>query len=191
MTHYIIEFALWTLLAFFIGCLIGWLLRSIFGSAEAEAPHPGTLAESEPDPVQPVEPAVPKLVEMDSAQAANLSMGIADTAMRMDRPKGLEQARDGKPDDLQRISGIGPKNEKILHTLGFFHFDQIAEWTVEQVAWVDDHLKFNGRIGREEWIAQARLLADGKEEEFRRLYGSGGKVDEDGKTGSGEATRRS
>ncbi len=61
-------------------------------------------------------------------------------------PKGIAAARGGKADKLQRISGIGPKNEKILHGLGIFHFDQIAAWSREQVAWVDDHLKFNGRI---------------------------------------------
>ena len=83
------------------------------------------------------------------------------------------QARGGKSDNLQRISGIGPKNERTLHSLGFFHFDQIAGWSDEEVAWVDNHLKFNGRIIREEWILQAGLLAEGKEDEFERLYGSG------------------
>ncbi len=83
-------------------------------------------------------------------------------AARMERPKGMASARDGKPDDLQQISGIGPKNEKILHTLGFFHFDQLAAWGQGEVAWVDDHLKFNGRITREKWVEQATLLAAGE-----------------------------
>jgi predicted flap endonuclease-1-like 5' DNA nuclease len=109
---------------------------------------------------------------------------------RASRPKGLQAARGGKPDDLQRISGVGPKNEKILHSLGFFHFDQIAEWTTEQVSWVDDHLNFNGRIAREEWIKQCRLLADGKEAEFTKLYGTGGKKGMDGETKSGSRTRK-
>ena len=91
-------------------------------------------------------------------------------ATRMERPRGLSEARGGKADDLQRISGIGPKNEKILHSLGFFHFDQISVWTVEQVAWVDDHLRFNGRIGREKWIEQAELLAKGDDAEFERRF---------------------
>lgn len=90
---------------------------------------------------------------------------------RMERPRGLAEPRAGKPDDLQRISGIGPKNEKILHSLGFFHFDQIAVWSAEQVAWVDDHLRFNGRITREHWIEQAELLARGAEDEFAARFG--------------------
>ena len=91
---------------------------------------------------------------------------------RMERPRGLDAPRGGKPDDLLLIRGIGPKNQKILHTLGFFHFDQIAAWTAEQIDWVDDHLKFNGRIGREEWVEQARLLHAGNDEEFERRFGA-------------------
>ena len=78
-----------------------------------------------------------------------------------------------------------------LHGLGFFHFDQIAAWTSEQVNWVDDHLKFNGRIKREEWIRQARLLAEGKEAEFTKLYGTGGLRNRSGETLSGSRTRKS
>ncbi|MGI9384241.1 MAG: NADH-quinone oxidoreductase subunit NuoE [Methyloligellaceae bacterium] len=76
-----------------------------------------------------------------------------------DRPEGLESARGGRADDLKRIGGIGPKIEKTLHELGIFHFDQIAAWTDENVAWVDDHLGFKGRVGREDWIGQAKALA--------------------------------
>ena len=108
----------------------------------------------------------------------------------MERPKGLTAARGGKADDLQRISGIGPKNEGILHNLGFFHFDQIAEWTEAQVSWVDDHLRFGGRIKREEWIKQAGLLAAGKEAEFTKLYGTGGLRNAKGETLSGSRTRK-
>ena len=36
MSHYLLELALWMLLAFFIGCIIGYLARKIFGGAETE-----------------------------------------------------------------------------------------------------------------------------------------------------------
>lgn len=61
-------------------------------------------------------------------------------------------------DDLQQIRGIGPKIAGILQELGVRRFEQIAEWTPEKVAWINDHLKFKGRIEREEWIAQAQAL---------------------------------
>ena len=66
------------------------------------------------------------------------------------------------------ISGVGPKLEETLNGLGVFHFDQIAGWSPETVAWVDDHLNFKGRIAREGWIEQAQTLAAGGETEFSK-----------------------
>jgi predicted flap endonuclease-1-like 5' DNA nuclease len=161
MSHYIVELIVWSLIAYIIGCVIGWLLRKLFGAAEpVEVPAPTPVMKAvEPAPAP--EPSAPEPQPMAVA--------------RMERPKGISAARGGQPDDLQQISGIGPKNEKILHTLGFFHFDQLAQWGQGEVAWVDDHLKFNGRITREKWVEQATLLAAGELEEFKRQFGSGGK----------------
>jgi NADH-quinone oxidoreductase subunit E len=164
MPHLVLELALWILLAFFIGCIIGYVLRALLAGkpmpVSAEMPA-GEADDHEPQPIAANLPIATTAI-LEDPQAA-----------RAERPKGIAQARGGKPDNLQRISGIGPKNERTLHGLGFFHFDQIAGWSDEEVAWVDDHLKFNGRIIREEWILQAGLLAEGKEDEFERLYGSG------------------
>jgi NADH-quinone oxidoreductase subunit E len=77
------------------------------------------------------------------------------------RPAGLASARGESPDRLQRIKGIGPVNEAKLHTLGVFHFDQIAAWTREEIRWVGTYLAFPGRIDREEWTTQAANLARG------------------------------
>jgi predicted flap endonuclease-1-like 5' DNA nuclease len=124
-------------------------------------------------------------------EAQTVSSSADTSGGKMQRPKGISSARGGKADDLKRISGIGPKNEKILHGLGFFHFDQIAEWTQKEIDWVEDHLRFGGRITREEWPKQARLLADGKEAEFTKLYGTGGLANKKGETLSGSRTRKS
>ena len=79
----------------------------------------------------------------------------------------------GDPDDLLKIKGIGPKLNGILNGLGVFRFDQIAKWTKGDVDKVDDHLaEFKNRIGREEWIPQAKLLAKGKHAEWEKLYGT-------------------
>ncbi len=165
MSHYVLELALWILLFFFVGCVLGYLARAILGVPDR--PEPAEAVETPSQPVLPPEAKPEAAPSIEPAQ-----MAVAPASLRMERPKGLEAPRDGKPDDLQRISGIGPKNEKILHTLGFYHFDQIAVWTPEQIGWVDDHLKFNGRIGREEWVEQAKLLADGAFDEFEKRYGS-------------------
>ncbi|MEM9127843.1 MAG: NADH-quinone oxidoreductase subunit NuoE, partial [Pseudomonadota bacterium] len=55
-------------------------------------------------------------------------------------PETLSAARDGKPDDLKLLKGVGPKLEQTLNGLGFYHFDQIAAWTETEVAWVDTRL---------------------------------------------------
>lgn len=62
-------------------------------------------------------------------------------------------------DDLKRISGIGPKLEQVLNGMGIRTYAQIAAWKVEDVAKVDDELKFGGRISRDNWVGQANKLA--------------------------------
>lgn len=90
------------------------------------------------------------------------------------RPAGREAARAGGPDDLKRINGVGPKLEALLHSLGVYHFDQIAAWGAAELAWVDDNLEgFRGRASRDDWVGQARLLADGGETEFSRRVDDG------------------
>ena len=76
------------------------------------------------------------------------------------QPKALKAARGGRPDDLKIILGIGPKLEILCHSLGFFHFDQIANWTPAEIAWVDENLEgFKGRVTRDKWVEQAKDLA--------------------------------
>ncbi len=62
------------------------------------------------------------------------------------------------PDDLQRISGVGPHLEKLLNTNRIFTFRQIAVLSPEGVRELDDQLGFKGRIERDEWTRQAREL---------------------------------
>ncbi|MGV6804923.1 MAG: NADH-quinone oxidoreductase subunit NuoE [Ruegeria sp.] len=84
------------------------------------------------------------------------------------QPETLSGARDGTPDDLKLLKGVGPKLEQTLNELGFYHFDQVAAWTPENVAWVDARLKFKGRIERDGWIEQAAKLASGEQTEFAK-----------------------
>ena len=78
------------------------------------------------------------------------------------KPASLSAPRGGKADDLKIIKGVGPKLEILLHSLGFYHFDQIAAWTDAELAWVDDNLEgFKGRASRDAWVEQAKALAAG------------------------------
>ncbi len=75
------------------------------------------------------------------------------------KPVGLPEPRAGVADDLKEIKGVGPAMEKLLNSLGYYHFDQIAAWTPAEVAWVDDNLEgFKGRASRDNWSSQAEVL---------------------------------
>ena len=197
MTHYLIELALWMLLFYFVGCLVGWALRNLFGKRAAQPVAEPTAVAAIPK-AMPVTPApmapraapIPVSTSVPVATVAAVAAPAAVVTGKMNKPKGLTAARGGKADNLQRISGIGPKNEGILNNLGIYHFDQIAAWTPDQINWVDDHLRFNGRIQREEWIRQASLLAEGKEAEFSKEFGTGGLKNKKGETLSGTHTRK-
>ncbi|WP_347313018.1 NADH-quinone oxidoreductase subunit E [Defluviimonas sp. SAOS-178_SWC] len=83
------------------------------------------------------------------------------------KPRALKAPRKAGADDLKMIKGVGPKLEALLHSLGFYHFDQVAGWTPAELAWVDDNIEgFKGRASRDGWIEQAKLLAGGGETEF-------------------------
>ncbi|HFQ15628.1 MAG TPA: NADH-quinone oxidoreductase subunit NuoE [Rhodobacteraceae bacterium] len=91
------------------------------------------------------------------------------------RPKPMKAPRKGGGDDLKMIKGVGPKLERLLNKLGFFHFDQIAGWSDDEIAWVDENLEgFKGRVSRDGWVAQARLLARGEATEFSKKVKKGG-----------------
>ncbi|MDA9318762.1 50S ribosomal protein L21 [Octadecabacter sp.] len=75
-------------------------------------------------------------------------------------PKKTAAKTDGA-DDLTRISGVGPVMVKKLHANGVTTFAQIAAWTPEKVAAMDDVLNFKGRIDRDDWLKQAAEFAKG------------------------------
>lgn len=90
------------------------------------------------------------------------------------KPELLAAPADGKGDDLKAIKGVGPKLETALHEMGVWHFSQIAGWSETEVAWMDANLAgFKGRVSRDNWVEQARLLAGGGETEFSKRVKEG------------------
>lgn len=86
----------------------------------------------------------------------------APAASSGDLPEGaLFAAPEGK-DDLKKISGVGPVLEKKLNGLGIMTFAQIAAFTADDIAKVDDALSFKGRIERDNWLQQAADFAKGE-----------------------------
>lgn len=96
-------------------------------------------------------------------KAAPKKEAKADTlkpAAKAEAPKAKAKAK-GDGDDLTQISGVGPVIVKKLHALGVTTFAQIAAWSPEDVADMDEKLSFKGRIDRDDWLKQAAELAKG------------------------------
>ena len=164
----------WLLLPLLLGLLTGWWAwRNRSAALAYEAPAP--VAAPVPKPVAAPEPAA-KLVADTDTGGIGLGAGAAVAAGAALTAIGIPAAI-GAADDLLRIKGIGPKLNGVLNGLGVTRFDQIAKWTAGDVDKVDDHLaSFKGRIGQEEWIPQAKLLATGQDVEWERIYGTVAKV---------------
>jgi len=63
------------------------------------------------------------------------------------------------PDDLKRISGVGPKMEQKLHELGIFTFEQVSRMTDREYDLLDSITgEFPGRAKRDDWAGQAEKL---------------------------------
>lgn len=152
--------------------------RPAVGSERADGLATATMAGAAPatKPTTAAKPAAPKSApakvpaetaptkateEKKVARPATTAATLAEVEEA--KPATLSAARDGGADDLKKIKGVGPKLEGVLNEMGFYHFDQIAAWTANEVAWVDARLKFKGRIERDGWIAQAAELAKGGE----------------------------
>ncbi len=82
------------------------------------------------------------------------------------RPVGLVAPRNGVPDDLQRIRGVGRRIEQRLNDFGIYHFGQIAAWTPAEMRWVAQQLAFPDRVEWDDWIGQAIILASGGDTGF-------------------------
>ncbi|NNE23729.1 MAG: hypothetical protein HKN11_14080 [Rhizobiales bacterium] len=151
----------------------GWKCSPVERAGTIAPPHRDAIAQS----AARLKPAAKLTSPKPAARAAKPA-----PTDKPSRPQKLSAARGGKADKLQQISGIGPKLEKTLNGLGFFHFDQIAGWSKDEVSWVDENLRFKGRIDREEWIAQAKLLAAGDMDAFAKKYGAGASKSKSGKS---------
>jgi len=74
------------------------------------------------------------------------------------KPIAYPLPKNGVADDLKKIQGIGIKVENALNEVGIFHYSQIAEWSNENIKWIEDYLQSEGRVKRENWIFQAKAL---------------------------------
>ncbi len=188
----------WTLLqALFAAAVIFFVLGSLFSvmflkpmpgpvepgkmaHADAAPTVPATAPLRSNKPVATAEPA-PKAEAKQNAEKKPAeakpepaAAPVAANSGEGTRPEALEGPREGGADDLKKIKGVGPKLEKLCNSLGFYHFDQIANWSADEVEWVDQNLEgFKGRVTRDNWVEQARILASGGETDFSEKVDKG------------------
>ncbi|MGC4026577.1 MAG: proton-conducting membrane transporter [Mesorhizobium sp.] len=108
-----------------------------------------------------------------------LTKSVAAKATKFVREKNearkSRQAATSKKDNLRRMIGVGPVNERKLNQHGITTYAQIAAWTTADIKQVEGYLEFDGRIKREKWVQQAKLLAAGNEAEFARRFPTAGR----------------
>ncbi|MEE2877685.1 MAG: NADH-quinone oxidoreductase subunit NuoE [Pseudomonadota bacterium] len=142
------------------------LLPNLPEAAPTAAPESEAKGEPERKAPTNTEREEPTKSEVEAAKT-----DAAEADIEGDRPEALDA---GQPaDDLKRISGIGPKNEDQLNSLGIFTFEQIAAWTPENIKWVEGYLSFRGRIAREDWVGQAKTLSSGGDTAFSKRVDAG------------------
>jgi len=114
-------------------------------------PAKKTAATAAVNAIKKAPPKRPTLKKPAAKTASNSAAKKDASPPRMKKP--------AKPDDLKKISGVGPKLEGILNGLGIYKFEQISKWKKAEREWVDGYLKFKGRIDRDDWVSQAKKLA--------------------------------
>jgi len=136
--------------------------------ARGEGPRPLKL----PDAIREHEAAATARTDLGSLRSVR-SKAYQDTS-----EPGPEAARrvasrsrvmrTAAADDLKRIRGVGVMTEKRLNALGITTYEEIANWTREDIDRVSQQLAFKGSIERENWVEQARILSSGGDTEFSR-----------------------
>lgn len=158
----------WILLAvaLLIGIIVAWWVFSAnrkvrvakedTGEADALARRNQALIDAPPAAVAAPAPVVATTPEPVPVTAPVIAPVIATGA-----------------DDLTLIKGLGPKLKAQLADLGITNFAQIAAWDDADIDRVDAQLgRFQGRIRRDDWVAQARLLAAGDSAGFASQFGN-------------------
>jgi predicted flap endonuclease-1-like 5' DNA nuclease len=148
------------------------LARDVLDEGAAPAQRNQALIDAAPAALKEVPAREPVPAPAPEPIAAPAPVPIAEAPVPAPAPTPAATA---SADDIARIKGVGPKLVALLGELGVTTFAQIAAWSDADVERIDAQLgRFKGRITRDRWIEQAKLLAAGDETAFINKYGSNG-----------------
>ncbi|MEL6298800.1 MAG: hypothetical protein AAFQ45_09555 [Pseudomonadota bacterium] len=143
-------------------------IAPIAGGAAAVAAF---TADDEPPAVEPVpEPAALPIATPEPAPDAAAPPNVLRSVRSSALPGLASDAAFDQADDLKRIRGIGIREERKLIGRGVTTYAQIADWTADDVDAANADLGEDGRVQRDNWIEQARMLASGTETSFARRH---------------------
>ncbi len=167
--------------------IAGWLLKGMFCTDEVSSSDVTPAAAPAKVVSAPVaaavEPEVKEAVAKPKAKAAPKKAAAKKAPVKKPAAKKAPAKKPAakkaaatkfyktapaKVDDLKLISGVGPKLEVTLNEIGVYQYAQVAVWKAADIKKVDDQLKFKGRIVRDDWMSQAKILAKGGETEFSK-----------------------
>ncbi len=106
-------------------------------------------------------PAPKKTKKQKAAEAPVKAAAPAKEEAPKAKKPAAKKAAKSDGDDISQISGVGPVIVGKLNDAGITTFAQIAAWNDADVEAIEEKLSFKGRVGREDWIAQAKVLAKG------------------------------
>ena len=101
--------------------------------------------------------AIPSAATPEAATPETSKPKTAKTAKP--KPAKPAEAQTEARDDLKLIKGIGPKLEEKLNAEGIANYRQIVALDDAKIQDLETRvIKFQGRIGRDDWIGQAKKL---------------------------------
>lgn len=158
--------------AFVIGLLVVWLVLSANRKTRVEIDTRDVLDED-------AGPSQRNQALIDAPPAAADAPQVPPTKAEPEPVPAASPAPAPKPaatsaaDDLTQIKGLGPKLRTTLADLGVTSFAQIAAWDDAEIDRIDAQLgRFEGRIRRDSWVEQAKLLAVGDADGFSAKFGA-------------------
>lgn len=167
------EYWLLILLAAAIAALIGWYVfhaarrtrvtgerRDVLDEGSARAARNQALIDA------PTEAPIPPTTPTGLAGAGEV-VGIPVEHQQ------IAEVEQDNANDLARLKGVGPKLISQLNSLGVISLAQVASWSDEDIDRIDAQLgRFRGRIRRDQWVDQARLLTAGDEAGYAARFGN-------------------
>lgn len=183
MNTLVAEYWILLVVALVIGLVVAWYLfhasrrtrvtgssKDVLDEGADRAQRNNALIDSAPAATRETASPEPDALPLVSAAAAPEAPDSTIAAVVVEVEESAESE-----DDLTRIKGVGPKLAAILADLGVTRFSQIAAWDDAEIQRIDLHLgRFEGRITRDDWVGQARLLAAGDAAGYTAQYGASG-----------------